>query len=107
MDELIENLLGIDSVKAVKRQSDDVLKIELFSREIPNSELVEIRGDLRTVTPTVRSKLENARESGEINGWSWIVRPEKKYQSTSLGRDKVSDRKAKGYRPGHYRVNVK
>jgi hypothetical protein len=107
MEHLIEDLLELDSVKSVKRQSGPVLKIELFCREIPNSELVEIKGDLRKTTPRIRSILEDNKKGGEISGWNWVVRPEKKYSETSLGRLKISDRKAKGHRPGHYRVSIK
>lgn len=105
MEELIQKLLEIDSIKAVKRQGENTLKLELFTREIPGSENVEIKGDLRTVAPKIRSKLENARETGVINGWNWIEKPEKKYQSRSLGTN-VSDRKEKGYRPGYYLVSI-
>lgn len=105
MNSLTENLLSIESVKAVKRQGENVFKLELFTRDIPNSENVEIKGDLREVAPKIRSVLENARESGEIDGWSWIEKPEKRYQSRSLGTD-VSDRKEKGYRPGYYLVSI-
>ena len=47
MEKVIEDLRSIDGVKNVRRQSGPVLRIELFSREIPGSEAVEIRGDLR------------------------------------------------------------
>ena len=97
----------LDSVKAVRRESGPVLKIELFSRPIKNSDAVKIKGDLRTVTPKIKSRLDNARDSGEISGWQWIVRPKKKYQKTSLGIDKVSDRKDKGHKPGFYRVSIR
>lgn len=106
MEHLAEDLLGIESVKAVKRQGEVVFKIELFTREIPNSEAVEIRGDLREVASRIRSVLENGRENGEIEGWSWIEKPEKRYQSRSLGTN-VNDRKEKGYRPGYYLVSIK
>ena len=105
MKELIQTLRNIEAVKAVRNQSG-VLKIELFSREIPDSEAVEIRGNLRSITPKVRAALKEVSKEGEIGGWEWIVRPEKKYQSTSLGKDKVSDRKSKGHKPGFYRVSV-
>lgn len=106
MESLADVLLDIKAVKAVKRQGENVFKIELFTREIPNSENVEIRGDLRAVAPKIRSALEKARENGEIEGWNWIEKPEKKYQSRSLGTN-VSDRKEKGYRPGYYLVSIK
>jgi hypothetical protein len=106
MEDLIQDLLEIDGVKNVKRHGGPVLRINLFSREIPGSEAEEIRVDLRKVTPKIKSCLDDARQNGDISGWEWIVRPEKQYQETSLGRSKVSDRKAKGYDPSYYRVSI-
>ena len=106
MDELIENLLDIQAVKSVKRQGNSVLRIDLFSREIPGSEAEEIKADLRKVTPKIKARLESSRKEKEISGWEWMVRPEKQYQETSLGKSKVSDRKSKGYKPSHYKVAV-
>ena len=106
MQEVIEELRSIEGVKNVRRQSGPVLKIELFSREIPGSEAVEIRGDLRTISQKIVNSLDEASSNEVFDSWEWIVRPEKKYQETSLGRRKVSDRKDKGHRPGYYRVSV-
>lgn len=104
MSDIADELLEIESVKAVRRQGENVLKIELFCKDIPGSENVEIPGDLRSISSKIRSRLESARETGEIDGWNWIEKPQKKYQSRSLGTN-VSDRKEKGYRPGHYMVS--
>lgn len=106
MDDLIEDLLDIEAVKNVKRQGDSVLRINLFSREIPGSEAEEIMADLRTVTPKIKSRLDKARKETHISGWEWMIRPEKQYQETSLGRSKVSDRKSKGYKPSYYQVSI-
>lgn len=103
---VIDDLRGIDGVKAVRRQSGPVLRIELFSREIPGSEAVEIRGDLRSISQSIAGVLDDASNNSVFNSWEWIVRPEKKYQETSLGSGSVSDRKDKGHRPGYYRVSI-
>lgn len=102
----IEKLIDIKGVKNVKRQSGPVLRINLFSREIKGSEASEIKGNLRKITPKIKSTLDEARKNGEFKGWEWIVRPEKKYQETKLGRDSISDRKAKGHKPDYYRVSI-
>lgn len=106
MKDLIQSLRELESVKAVRKQSGPVLKVELFHREIKGSEAVEIRGDMRKISQQVRSCLETAKKEDEIEGWGWIVKPEKKYQETSLGRGKVSDRKSKGHKPGYYRISI-
>lgn len=106
MDKLIEELLDIEAVKNVKKQGGSVLKINLFSRKIPDSEAEEISADLRIVTPKIKSRLDKARKETSISGWEWIIRPEKQYQETSLGRSKVSDRKSKGYKPSYYQVSI-
>lgn len=106
MKKLIEDLLEIEGIKGVKRQSGPVLKLELFSREIKGSEASEIMGDLRKITPKIRSALKNGKEKGYISGWEWIIRPEKKYQTTSLGKKSLSDRKSKGHKPDYYRVSI-
>lgn len=106
MEELIDDLRAIEGVKSVKRESGPVLKIDLFSREVPGSESEKISGDLRKISQKIRNSLENASSEGVFTGWEWIVKPEKKYQETSLGRRKVSDRKAKGHEPAYYRVSI-
>ena len=106
MREVIDDLRNIDGVKNVRRQSGPVFKVELFSREISGSEAVEIRGDLRSISQRIVSVLDEASKEGVFDSWEWIVRPEKKYQETSLGRGSVSDRKDKGHRPGYYRVSI-
>ncbi|WEL23325.1 hypothetical protein [Candidatus Nanohalovita haloferacivicina] len=107
MKQLIDKLRDIDGVKAVRKQSGPVLKIELFHREIPNSEAVEIRGDLRSISQNIVNILDEARNEGEFESWEWVRKPQKRYQETSLGRNRsVSDRKAKGHRPGFYRVSI-
>lgn len=50
MKKIIQNLRDIQGVKNVKRQSVSVLKINLFSREIKNSEAEIIKGDLRKIS---------------------------------------------------------
>ena len=106
MKDVIESLRGIEGVKNVRRQSGPILKVELFSREIPESEAVEIHGDLRSISQRIVSLLDEASKDGVFDSWEWIVRPEKKYQETSLGRGSVSDRKEKGHRPGYYRISI-
>jgi len=106
MENIIQELLDIKSVKSVKRQSGPVLRINLFSREIKGSDASDIQGNLRKITPRVKSTLDNGRKNGVFSSWEWIVRPEKQYQETSLGRDSISDRKAKGHKPDYYRVSI-
>jgi len=106
MENLIKDLREIDGVKNVRRQSGPVLRIELFSREVSGSEVVEIRGDLRSISQRIVSVLDEASGDGVFDSWEWIVKPEKQYQETRLGRRKTSDRKEKGHRPGYYRVSV-
>lgn len=107
MEEVIEELRGIDGVKNVRRQSGPVLKVELFSREIPDSEAVDILGDLRSISQSIVNTLDEARSDGEFESWEWVQKPEKQYQETSLGRNSsVFDRKDKGHRPGYYRVSI-
>lgn len=108
MEQLIKDLREIDGVKAVRRQSGPVLKIELFHQEIPNSEAVKIQGDLRSISQNIVNTLNEARNEEVFESWEWVRKPEKKYQETSLGQNRsVSDRKAKGHRPGFYRVSIR
>jgi hypothetical protein len=106
MKNIIQDLLEIKGVKSVKRQSGPVLRINLFSREIKGSDASDIQGNLRKITPRIKSTLDNGRKNGVFSGWEWIVRPEKQYQETSLSRDSISDRKAKGHKPDYYRVSI-
>lgn len=106
MEDLIQDLIEIQGVKNVKKQSGPVLRINLFSREIKGSDASEIKGNLRKITPKIKSTLDEGRKKGVFTGWEWIVRPEKKYQETSLGRDSISDRKTKGHKPDYYRVSI-
>jgi len=106
MEDLITEVLDLEGVKAVKRQSGPVLKIELFSREIKGSEAEEISGDLRKISQNLRNTLDRSKKRGEFKSWEWIVKPEKQYQETKLGRKKLSDRKGKGHKPSYYRVSV-
>lgn len=106
MKQLIKNLRKIEGVKNVKKQSGPVLKINLFSQEIPRSEAKIIRGNLRKTGQKIRNTLEEARKNGDLSSWEWIVKPKKQYNETSLGKGKISDRKDKGHKPAYYRVNV-
>jgi len=104
--DFIQKLRGIEGVDNVKREKGPVLKINLFSREVPGSEAVEISGDLRKISQKIRHKLDEGVSEGVFDGWEWIVKPEKQYQETKLGKKKISDRKAKGHKPGYYRVSI-
>ncbi len=106
MQELIQELRDIQGVKNVKKQSGPVLKVNLFGRPVPNSEAVEIKGDLRKISQKLRNQLDQAQEKGEISSWEWIVKPEKKYTDSSPRDLKVSDRKDKGHKPAYYRVAI-
>jgi len=103
MQDLVENLRSVDGVKNVKRQGEDVLMINLFCREVPGSEeVVDVQGDLRSIS----QKLVNVLDSEVSGSWSWMVKPEKKYQETGLETESVSDRKVKGHKPGYYMVSL-
>ncbi len=106
MEELVEELLDLEGVKSVRRFNDSVLRVELYSRSIPGSELFEISGDLRKISQKIRSCLEQARQNRVFSSWEWVVKPEKKYQKTSLGRKKVKDRKGIGYKKDYYEISV-
>jgi len=106
MEDLIQNLIEIQGVKNVKKQGGPVLRVNLFSREIKQSEASEIKGNLRKITPKIKSTLDEGRKNGAFSGWEWIVRPKKKYQETSLGRDSISDRRTKGHKPDYYRISI-
>lgn len=97
----------LDYVKNVKNMSDSTIKINLFTRDIGSPDLVEIKGDLRSIGQNISSELNSLKNDGEISGWKWMEKPEKKYQETKLGRDAVSDRKSRGHKPGYYRVFVR
>ena len=97
----------LDYIKNVKNMSDSTIKINLFTRDIGSSDLVEIKGDLRSIGQNISSELNSLKKKGEISGWKWMEKPEKKYQETSLGNEKISDRKPRGHRPGYYRVFIR
>ena len=106
MKQLIEKLQEVEGVKAVRREGDSVLKIQLFTQEIPGSEAVTIRGDLRSISQNIVNTL-NSQKGDDYGRWNWIQKPEKKYQETSLGRkSSVTDRKEKGHKPGFYKVSI-
>lgn len=106
MEELLKALHEIKGVKSIKRQSGPVIKVNLFSRKIPNSEAHQISGDLRKISQKLRNELEDARKNNVIDSWEWIVKPQKKYTETSLGKDKITDRKDKGHKPAYYRISI-
>lgn len=104
MQGIINKLRVLEGVKAVRREGEDVLKIQLFTKEIPETEAVEIHGDLRSISQKLVNTL-NEGKGEEYGRWNWIQKPEKKYQETSLGgRSGVTDRKEKGHKPGFYKV---
>ncbi len=106
MKQLISEIREIQGVKNVKKQSGPVLKVNLFGRPVPNSEAVEIKGDLRKISQKLRNQLDQAQENSEITSWEWIVKPQKKYTDSSPRDLNVSDRKDKGHKPGYYRINI-
>jgi hypothetical protein len=106
MEELLEELKDLESVKSVKKRSGPTLRIDLFSREIPGREAEEIPGDLRKVSQRIRNSLEDAKKRSEIKAWNWIQKPEKKYRNRARGAENVSDREALGYKPAYYTVSI-
>ncbi|QGA80490.1 hypothetical protein [Candidatus Nanohalobium constans] len=107
MEHLINELSGIKGVKNVKKYNQKVLEVNLFSREVPGSEAEEISGDLRKISQNIRNTLEEHRKKGKIQNWEWMNKPEKQYEETRLGTDKIKDRKEKGHKPAYYRISVK
>ena len=95
-----------DGVKYVKRKAGGILRIDLFSREIPGREAEDIQCDLRKTSQRLSSRLDNAVKSGEINGWSWVEKPQKQYRDRSPNGFQVSDRQGAGHKPSHYTVNL-
>ncbi|MFB6241225.1 MAG: hypothetical protein ABEJ36_00285 [Candidatus Nanosalina sp.] len=106
MRELIKKLTEIKGVHNVKRKGGPVLKVNLHSREQPRKDAEKLMGDLRKISPKIRNRLEEARKNGEIKSWNWIQKPEKKYSETSIGTEKIKDRKPVGHEPSHYRISV-
>lgn len=106
MEELIQEIKEITGVKNVKKQSGPVLRINLFSKDIKGTETSEIKGNLRKITPRVKTLLDQSRKNGVISSWEWIVRPKKKYRETSIGKTSISDKKPKGHKPDYYRVSI-
>ena len=102
----LEDLRQVDGVKYVKRKSGGILRIDLFSREIPGREAEDIQCDLRKTSQRLFSRLDNAVKSGEINGWSWVEKPQKQYRDRSPNGFQVSDRQGAGHKPSHYTVNL-
>ena len=105
MTGLVKKLREIEGVKAVKRSSS-TLRIDLFSREIPDAEAEKIMGDLRSISQKIRNTLDKARKNSEIENWNWIQKPEKKYAETRINTEKVNDRKAVGHQPSYYTVSI-
>ncbi|AOV94895.1 hypothetical protein AQV86_03140 [Nanohaloarchaea archaeon SG9] len=105
MEKVVGELKGLEGVKAVRRFSGS-LRVELFSRPVSGSDVVEISGDLRRISQEVRSVLEDARKEGVMESWEWVVKPEKKYRDSSPV-DGVSDRSVKGYDRGFYRISFR
>lgn len=105
MEEVINKIRNIRGVKNVKRFDNNVLEINLFSREIPDTEVKEIRGDLRKISQEIRNTLDLQKSKGVFQNWEWVVKPEKKYTETGVG-EKVSDRKSRGHKPSYYRVTI-
>jgi hypothetical protein len=105
MDEVVKELRGLEGVKAVRRFSGS-LRVELFSRPVSGTEMVEIEGDLRKISQGIRQVLEDARTDGVLEGWEWVVKPEKKYRDSSPVEG-VSDRSSKGYDRGFYRISFR
>jgi len=106
MEELLNQLREIKGVKTVKKRSGPTLRINLFSREVPNAEAEKIMGNLKSISQNIRNTLDKARKNSEIKNWNWIQKPEKKYRETRVKTEKVNDRKPVGYEPSYYTVSV-
>lgn len=104
MEKLIQKLSEIRGVKNVSRKPGPSIEIKLYAEKIPGSENFEIKGDLRSISKSIRKKLEEARKNSAILRWHWNVKPEKKYQETSIATEKIKDRKSAGHNSEHYRI---
>jgi len=104
--ELTDELSSLEGVKYVKHQSDNLLRIELFSREIPGTEAEDIPADLRSLSQQVSNTLNQASTQGDIKRWNWVEKPEKQYQDRSHRGVKVSDRQSAGHKPAHYTISI-
>lgn len=106
MEELVQKLRQIEGIKSVEKHNGPVFKLKLYSRRVGKTEIYDIDGNLRKISQKLRNVLEEARQNNLFSNWEWVVKPEKKYQETSLGKRKLSDRKPKGHKPDYYRVSV-
>lgn len=106
MESLLTDLREIDGVAAVRKRSGPTLKIELFSKEIPDAEAEKITGDLRSISQQISNTLTESKESSEIKAWNWIKKPEKMYRETDVKTEKVTDRKPVGHDPAYYTVSI-
>lgn len=102
MKSVIKQLNEVKGVKTAKRKGENLIRIEPHSRELKGQEEKKIVGDLRKITPRIRSLLD---ESRKVKNWEWNIRPEKKYSKNQLNNS-ITDRKAKGHKPAHYLVTV-
>jgi hypothetical protein len=101
MTDIIEKLQRTDGVKSVERHGD-ALKLKLFSRKIPGTELYEIPGDLRKTSQQIKLELDE-----HANNWEWNIKPKKKYRDQSLKNSEISDREPKGYNRNFYKIILK
>jgi hypothetical protein len=106
MRELIQEISEIKGVQNVKKKGGPVLKVNLHSREQPGQEAEKIMGDLRKISPKISTRLDDALEKGEISGWNWNRKPDKKYSETGVETEKVSDRKPVGHEPSYYIISI-
>lgn len=106
MKELLKQLNQIQEVKGVKKRTGPVLKIDIFSREVPGREAEKIPGDLRKTSQQIRTALEESRKNSRIKAWNWIQKPQKKYRDRAKKAENVTDREAIGYKPAYYTVSI-
>ena len=107
MESLLADLRDIEGVKSIRRRSGLTLRIELFSREIPDAEAEKIHGDLRSIVQKIGNCLDDAVTQGTVQGWNWVQKPEKKHRETGVKTEKVSDRKPVGHEPAHYTISIR
>ncbi len=103
MNGLVASLREVDGVKAVE-QNGNVFKLNLFSREVPGRDLFEIPGNLRSSSQKIRHVLE---DSGTVEDYEFIAKPEKKYRDKGFSGSSVSDREGIGYKRDYYKIVVK
>ena len=102
MKSLVEDISELEGVRSVRKVGEGQFKIKHYSREVKGSDLVRIRGDLRSISQKISNKLDSL---DVLDGWEWTEKPSKKYTENNI--NSITDNKSKGYKPGYYIITVR